>query len=101
MIGLLDTLLSILPQFKKIHENVFTTYVKKNNITHKGQYRFREAESTGLVLMELIEEITSNLDNNLVTTGVDLMKASDTIDHSILIKILCQAIASSWIKLSN
>jgi len=37
--------------------------------------------------MELIKDITSNLDDNLVTTGVfiDLKKACDTIDDSILI----------------
>jgi len=58
---------------------------------YKSQYGFREAHSTGLALMELIKDITSNLDNNLVTTGVfiDLKKAFDTIDHSILIKKLC------------
>jgi len=51
----------------------------------KSQYRLREAHSTGLALTELIEDITSNLDNNLVTTGVfiDLKKALDTIDHSV------------------
>jgi len=54
--------------------------------------------------MELTEDITSNLDNNLVTTGdfIYLKKAFDTIDHSILINKLChygiRGIASSWIK---
>jgi len=54
--------------------------------------------------VELIEDITSNLDNNLVITGIffDLKKAFDTIDHSILIDKLChygfRGIASSWIQ---
>ena len=71
---------------------------------NKSQYGFRETHSTRLALMELIKDITSNLDNNLVTTGVfiDLKKAFDTIDHSILIKKLChygvRGIASRWIK---
>jgi len=59
---------------------------------YKSQYGFREAaHSTGLALMELIKDITSNLENNLVTIGVfiDLKKAFDTIDHSILIMKLC------------
>ncbi len=53
--------------------------------------------------MELIEDITDNLDNNMVTTGVfiDLKKAFDKIDHSILIKKLCHSVvwgvASIWI----
>jgi len=57
-----------------------------------------------LTLKELIEDITSNLDNNLVTTGVfiDLKKAFDTIDYSIFIMKLChygvQGVASSCIK---
>ena len=71
---------------------------------YKSHKMFKEAHSTGLTLMELIEAITSNLDNHLVTTGVfiDLKKAFDTIDHSIFIKELfhygVRGIASSWIK---
>jgi len=71
---------------------------------YKSQYGSKEAHSTGLGLMELTEDITSNLDSNLVTTGVfiNLKKAFDPIDHSILIKKLChygvRGIALSWIK---
>ena len=58
---------------------------------NKSQYGFRKAHSTGLALMKLIKDITSNLDNNFVNSGVfiDLKKASDKIDYSILINILC------------
>ena len=57
---------------------------------YDSQYRFRENHSTALAIMELINEITSNLDKKLVTTGVfnDLKKAFDTIDYSILVKKL-------------
>jgi len=34
----------------------------------KIQYEFRKPHSKGLALMELIENITSKLDNNLATT---------------------------------
>jgi len=73
---------SILPQFSKFLGKLFynrlvvVSYVKKNNIMYKSQYGFREAHSTGLAIMELIKDITNNLDNNLVTTGIfiDLKK---------------------------
>jgi len=79
------------------------SYVKKNNIVYKSHYGFREGHSIRLALMELIKDITSNLNNNLVIAGVfiDLKKAFDTIDHSIFIKELfhygVRGIASSWI----
>jgi hypothetical protein len=59
-------------------------------LIYKSQYEFKETHHTGLPHLELIEDITNNLDNNLATTGVfiDLRKAFDTIDHSILIKKL-------------
>ena len=48
--------------------------------------------STSLAIIELVEEITNSLDNHeaTVTVGVfiDLKKAFDTVDHSILIEKL-------------
>jgi len=74
--------------FNNKNYNGLVSYVKKNIIMYKSQYGFREAHFTGLALMELIKDITSNL---------------DTINHSIFIKKLCQqygvrGVASSWIK---
>ncbi len=104
---------SILPQFSKILEKLFynrlVSFVKINEVLYKSQYGFREKHSTGLALMELMEEITSNLDNGFMTTGVfiDLKKAFDTIDHPILIQKLnhygVRGIALNWIEnyLSN
>ena len=47
---------------------------------------FRSNRSTSLALLELIEEITTSLDNKKATVGVfiDLKKAFDTIDHNLL-----------------
>ena len=44
--------------------------------------------STTEALLELVEEITTSLDNNKYTVGVfiDLKKAFDTVDHDILSK---------------
>ncbi len=85
---------SMLPQFSKVLERVFnnrlTSFIKYSDVLYNGQYGFRNNHSTSLALMELIEEISTGLDNNLSTTGVfiDLQKAFDTIDHSILISKL-------------
>ena len=44
--------------------------------------------STTHALLELVQEITSSLDNNKYAIGVfvDLKKAFDTVDHDILAK---------------
>ena len=57
---------------------------------YKSQSGIRAAHSTGLTLVELIEDITNNLHNNLLTIGVSiyLKEAFDYINHSILIKKL-------------
>ena len=46
--------------------------------------------STSLAIIELVEEITSSLDNDEATVGIliYLKKAFDTVDHSILIEKL-------------
>ena len=71
---------SILPQFSKILEKLFYNrlcqFIKINNIMYKSQYGFRENHSTDLALMELVEELTTNLDMNYITAEVfiDLKK---------------------------
>ena len=43
--------------------------------------------STSMAIMELVENITTAMDNGKFTIGVfiDLKKAFDTVDHSILV----------------
>ena len=43
--------------------------------------------STSMAIMELVENITTAMDNGKFTIGVfiDLIKAFDTVDHSILV----------------
>ena len=55
-----------------------------------SQYGFRQNMSTDPTLLELVEEVTSPMDNKNKTIGVfiDLKKAFDTSDHAILLKKL-------------
>ena len=86
---------SLLPQFSKILEKLFNSrmvsYITKNNILYSGQYGFRSKFSTSLAIIDLIEQITTNIDEQKCTIGVfiDLKKAFDTIDHKILLKKNC------------
>ena len=85
---------SILTQFSKILEKLFEkrlrNYVDKNNLLFDGQYGFRVNRSTGLALNELVDTIINALDNNKYCVGVfiDLKKAFDTVDHTLLINKL-------------
>ena len=84
--------ISLLPQFSKILEKLFNSrlsaFIDKNNIINPSQYGFRENMSTTYALTELINEITSSLNNKMYYIGVfiDLKKAFDTVDHELLCK---------------
>lgn len=86
--------ISLLPQFSKILEKIFSkrllSFIEKCKILCDSQYGFRKGRNTGHALCELVEEITDSIDNNEYTVGVfiDLKKAFDTINHSILLKKL-------------
>ena len=65
---------SLLPQFSKILEKLFSgkldAFIEKENILNESQYGFRSNRSTSMALLELIEEITSAVDNKKCTIGV-------------------------------
>jgi len=98
---------SLLPQFSKILEKLFNKrlidFVKKLNILYLRQYGFRDNMSTAMAIFELTEAITTSLDKKESTIGVfiDLKKAFDTIDHSLLLKKLAlygiRGIALDWL----
>ena len=65
-------------------------FVEKNNILSEHQYGFRKNRSTELAITEFIDKITKAIDKGQYTIGIflDLSKAFDTINHTILIKKL-------------
>ena len=99
---------SLLPQFSKVLEKLFdkrlTDFIEKYNILSNSQYGFRKDRSTSLALLDFMEKLSSGIDKSKVTVGVfiDLKKAFDTIDHTLLIDKLkyygTQGIASNWLK---
>ena len=78
-------------------------FIDSNQVLYKSQYGFRKQMSTSLAIIELVEEITNSLDNHEATVGffIDLKKAFDTVDHSILIEKLyhygIRGTANKWI----
>ena len=99
---------SLLPQFSKILEKLFYNrlicFVEHNNIICSEQYGFRKNNSTSYAIINVVEEITKEFDACNFTVGIfiDLKKAFDTIDHTILLKKLynygIRGISLSWIQ---
>ena len=99
---------SLLSQFSKILEKLFNnrldTFLEKNEILVDGQYGFRKARSTSMAITHLIEELTNANEEKKITVGVfiDLKKAFDTIDHTLLLRKLkhygIRGVANIWLE---
>lgn len=86
--------ISLLPAISKVFEKVvhnqLMSYFLENNLFYDHQYGFREGFSTELALTEFVDRISTILDKRQIPFAIymDLSKAFDTLDHSILLSKL-------------
>lgn len=80
-----------MPAISKVFEAIVFQqvydYLTSNDLLYTSQYGFRKLHSTELATLELTDRINYSLDNNEIPLAIflDLSKAFDTIDHTILL----------------
>ena len=81
----------LLPIFNQILEKLIfsrlTKFLDKHNIIFSGQFGFRTNCSTKHALLLITDKIQRAIEGGLFSCGIflDLRKAFDTVDHSILL----------------
>ena len=86
--------ISILPSISKIIEiivfNQLNTYFHKHKLLNTNQYGFQSKHSTELTALHIVDKVIKDLDRNCVPINIylDLSKAFDTLDHTILLSKL-------------
>ena len=84
--------ISLLSVFSKIFEKIMhkrlCDFSEVNDISHLLQFGFRQKHSTQHTLISMTETIKKSIDNGKFGCGIfiDLKKAFDTVNHTILPK---------------
>ena len=105
--------ISVLSSLSKIFERVIynrtVNFLNKHKIICDRQFGFRQGYSTYMAALSISDFISKGFDNNEFTLGIflDLSKAFDTVDHTILLSKLfhygIRGVAHDWFRdyLSN
>jgi hypothetical protein len=98
--------ISLLSNFNRIFENVvykrIINYIDKHDLLYSSQYGFCKGHSTQHAILDIVNDIQTNMNRKLFTCGVfiDLKKAFDTVDHNILLNKLSyygfRGIVNEW-----
>ena len=86
--------ISLIPVISKIMERLIcdkiTEFLVRFKVLYKSQYGFRRRHNSTHATLDFLKTVESALENNEYGVGifVDLSKAFDTLDHSILLKKL-------------
>ena len=78
--------------------NRLKCFLEKNKLLYEKQYGFREKRSTQHAVIDIVNQIQLNMDKKKYSCGIfiDLQKAFDTVDYSILLKKLHHYGVASW-----
>ena len=98
--------ISLLSIFNRIFEKLMyqrlSKFIIKHNILMNSQYGFRGGHNTQNAILDIVNTIQSNMNSGKFTSGlfIDLKKASDTVDHYILLQKLdfydIRGIVNDW-----
>ena len=72
--------------FERVLHNQLTTYLEQNKLLPNFQYGYRKLHNTSQAILDFSDHILKSLKNKMITIAVfmDLSKAFDTVDKSIL-----------------